>query len=138
MKPKDIENLNNIFDIETVSTNQIEEVKVERLESGDDKQDDYNLARDTLRGLIHKNDEVLDNLINLAKSSETARTFEVAGQLLKTQSEIAKGLLDLHKQRKDIEGGEVPNTIKQQNNIVFAGSTNELMKLLNDKNAETK
>ena len=74
--------------------------------------------------------DVLENIISLAKSSETPRTFEVAGQLLKTQSEMAKDLMELHKQKKDIEKEE-PKKIGTQNNVVFAGSTAEIMKLLN-------
>ena len=133
MKQSDFDKLNNVFDIETVEVKQLETVKVEKISTGnEDKEDDFKLARDTLVNLIHKNDDVIDNLIHLAKNSETARTYEVAGQLLKTQAEIAKGLMDLHKQKKDVDG-ESSQNIKQQNNIVFAGSTNDLMKLLNDK-----
>lgn len=133
MKQSDFDKLNNVFDIETVEVKQLEAVKVEKISTGnEDKEDDFKLARDTLVNLIHKNDDVIDNLIHLAKNSETARTYEVAGQLLKTQAEIAKGLMDLHKQKKDVDG-ESSQNIKQQNNIVFAGSTNDLMKLLNDK-----
>ena len=127
MKQSDFDKLNNVFDIETVEVKQLEAVKVEKISTGnEDKEDDFKLARDTLVNLIHKNDDVIDNLIHLAKNSETARTYEVAGQLLKTQAEIAKGLMDLHKQKKDVDG-ESSQNIKQQNNIVFAGSTNDLV-----------
>ena len=47
-------------------------------------------------GYCEKRNAVIDDIVSLARSSETARPFEVAGQLLKTQSEIAKGLVDLH------------------------------------------
>jgi len=131
MKDIDIEKLNNVFDIETVRPKPTETVVVESpLPQGEEKDDDFELARRTLRGLITKNEDVLENIISLAKSSETPRTFEVAGQLLKTQSEMAKDLMELHKQKKDIEKEE-PKKIGTQNNVVFAGSTAEIMKLLN-------
>lgn len=133
---KDIDqNLNKLFNIEPIekSTFEIEKIK----ETSDDKKDsDFDLARDTLRDLIAKNNAVIDDIISLARSAETARPFEVAGQLLKTQSEIAKGLVDLHKQKKEIEddGGD---KIQTQNNIVFAGSTSDLMKMISAEKAKT-
>ena len=95
MKDADYEKLNNIFDIDSVrpKTTQVEVVQ-EPLTQLEEKDSDFDLARKTLRGLISKNEEVLDNIISLAKSSETPRTFEVAGQLLKTQSEMAKDLME--------------------------------------------
>lgn len=99
-------------------------------ESIKEEDNDFELARSTLRNLISKNEDVIDNIISLAKSSETPRTFEVAGQLLKTQSEMAKDLMELHKQKKDIEKDE-PKKIGTQNNVLFAGSTADIMKLLN-------
>lgn len=131
MKDTDFQKLNNIFDIESAKPKTTElKVVEEPLSDENQKDNDFDLARKTLRGLINKNEEVLDNIISLAKSSETPRTFEVAGQLLKTQSEIAKDLMELHKQKKDIEKEE-PKKIGTQNNVVFAGSTAEIMKLLN-------
>lgn len=114
----------------------VEELKTEQIlpvvqNSVEKKDDDFDLARDTLRNLVMKNEGVLDDLIDLARNSESPRAFEVVGQLVKTQSDIAKGLMDLHKQKKDIEevSGDSHN-IKTQNNIVFAGSTSDLMKLI--------
>ena len=134
MKDAEFEKLNNVFDIESAKPITTElTVAEEPLSDVEEKETDFDLARKTLRGLISKNEEVLDNIISLAKSSETPRTFEVAGQLLKTQSEMAKDLMELHKQKKDIDKEE-PKKIGTQNNVVFAGSTAEIMKLLNGEN----
>jgi len=126
--------LNQLFNIETFEKPPLEIKKIEDT-SDDKKESDFDLARDTLRDLIAKNNTVIDDIVSLARSSETARPFEVAGQLLKTQSEIAKGLVDLHKQKKDIEQDE-PEKIKTQNNIVFAGSTSDLMKMISSERAK--
>jgi hypothetical protein len=126
--------LNQLFNIETFEKPVVEIKKIEDT-SDDKKESDFDLARDTLRDLIAKNNAVIDDIVSLARSSETARPFEVAGQLLKTQSEIAKGLVDLHKQKKDIEQDE-PEKIKTQNNIVFAGSTSDLMKMISTERAK--
>jgi gas vesicle protein len=99
-----------------------------------DQEDDYLLARNTLRSLIHKSEDTLDQMIELAKNSEHPRTYEVAGQLIKTVSDVAKDLMDLQKKVKDLKKDE-PDNIKNitNNNVVFAGSTSELMKLLGKK-----
>jgi len=129
------EKLNQLFNIETFEQKPIEIKKIEDT-SDDKKESDFDLARDTLRDLIAKNNAVIDDIVSLARSSETARPFEVAGQLLKTQSEIAKGLVDLHKQKKDIEKDD-QEKIQTQNNIVFAGSTSDLMKMISSERAKT-
>jgi len=127
--------LSEIFNVEEIKTESFALEKIKET-SDDKKESDFDLARDTLRDLILKNNAVIDDIVSLARSSETARPFEVAGQLLKTQSEIAKGLVDLHKQKKDIEddGGD---KIQTQNNIVFAGSTSDLMKMISSERART-
>jgi hypothetical protein len=128
------EKLNKLFNMETFEQKPPEIKKIEET-NNDKKESDFDLARDTLRDLIAKNNAVIDDIVSLARSSETARPFEVAGQLLKTQSEIAKGLVDLHKQKKDIDQDE-PGKIETQNNIVFAGSTSDLMKMISGERAK--
>jgi hypothetical protein len=129
------EKLSQLFNIEEIKKDTFELEKIK--ESSDDKKEsDFDLARDTLRDLIAKNNAVIDDIVSLARSAETARPFEVAGQLLKTQSEIAKGLMDLHKQKKDVDQ-DSPEKIQTQNNIVFAGSTSDLMKMISSERAKT-
>jgi len=98
----------------------------------DDIEDDYQLARRTLRNLIVKGDITLDEMINLARNSEHPRTYEVAGQLIKTMSDVAKDLIGLQKQVKELDDSDDINSshIGTQNNIVFAGTTSDLLKLL--------
>lgn len=100
------------------------------------KEDDFDLARSTLRNLIDKNDAVITDLVHLARNSEHPRAYEVVGQLIKAQSEIAKDLMGIHKQKKDVDG-DSPQNIKTQNNIVFAGSTSDLMKAISSQKAKT-
>lgn len=129
-----LENLDKVFNLTPTPIVDAKPLAKLKETSDDKKESDFDLARETLRDLIVKNNSVIDEIISIARSSETARPFEVAGQLLKTQSEIAKDLLDLHKQKKDIEKDTASSSIKQQNNIVFAGSTSDLMKLINQPN----
>lgn len=132
MKMKD--KLNQIFDLDP---EEIEKTNLPVLNptSEDMKMDDFDLARNTLRDLIVKNQDVLNGLVDLAKDSESARVYEVVGQLVKAQSEVAKDLMGLHKQKKDVDG-DAQQKINTQNNIMFAGSTSDLMKMISNERAK--
>lgn len=132
---KNMENLNALFNIEPTQTTALALPSSNR---EDDKDDDYQLARQTLRKLIIKGEDTLDEMINLAKNSEHPRTYEVAGQLIKTMSDVAKDLLTLQKQIKDIDTpSKNQGQIGNQTNNVFVGSTDELLKLLKKEDGKT-
>jgi len=97
--------------------------------------DDFDQARQTLRNLLNKGEQALDGMMDVARQSDHPRAYEVTGQLIKTVAETAKDLLALQKARRDLQ---TPEDVKQQqigtqNNIVFAGSTTELIKALRNK-----
>lgn len=132
---KNIQKLNDLFNIEP--TKEIDIIQeTEKLNSNKelDQEDDYQLARQTLRKLIIKGSDTLDDVTNLAKNSEHPRAYEVTGQIIKALSDVSKDLLGLQKQVKELKTEDSSlQQINTQNNIVFAGSTNDLMKLLNKK-----
>ena len=99
--------------------------------TGDDIEDDYQVARKKLNDLIEKSQQALDGMLNVALASDSPRAYEVVGQLIKTTGDTAKDLLDLQAKKKKLreEKGKTQN-IDTQNNIVFAGSTQELLKAL--------
>lgn len=132
---KNLKKLDSLFDLEPMEDTASELIVPEKMNSNKtlDQEDDYQLARQTLRKLIIKGEDTLENLIELSKNSETPRHYEVAGQFIKTLSDVSKDLLSLQKQVKDLEQQDSPSHINTQNNVVFAGSTNELMKLLGKK-----
>lgn len=132
---KNMENLNTLFNIEPLKTNDLVLPEQDR---NSQKEDDYLLARDTMRKLLMKSEDTLDEMITIAKNSEHPRSFEVAGQLIKTVSEVAKDLLTLQKQLKDIEQVDKKTAaIGNQTNNVFVGSTEELLKLLKKDEGKT-
>jgi hypothetical protein len=132
---KSLNKINDVFNIDTAVNLTIpSSMPVAYNPSELDQEEDFQLARSTLRGLINKNEDVMSELVNIAKNSENPRAFEVAGQLISAQTAITKELIGLHKTKKDIDKASgKPENIKQQNNIVFAGSTSELMKMINGK-----
>lgn len=98
-------------------------------------EDDFDQARQTLKNLISKGEQALDGMMDVARQSDHPRAYEVTGQLIKTVAETAKDLLALQKAKKDIQGPEErpQQAIGTQNNIVFAGSTTDLIKALRNK-----
>lgn len=126
--------LNKLFNLNPMEENTGELIVPENLNANKelDKEDDYQLARQTMRTLLMTGGSTLTDLLELSKNSEHPRTYEVAGQFMKTLSDVSKDLLGLQKQVKDLEAEESVNKINTQNNVVFAGSTNELMKFLNN------
>ena len=97
---------------------------------------DFETGRENLYKLLAKGNEAIDGILSLAKEGEHPRAYEVAGQLIKGQSEIAQNLLDLQdklKKIKDIKG-DVPKNVT---NALFVGSTTELQKMIK-KNKDKK
>ena len=98
--------------------------------------DDFDQARQALKDMIKKGQTAVDDIMGIARQSDHPRAFEVTGQLIKTVAETAKDLLALQKQKKDLVTvqADAPKQIGTQNNIVFSGSTNDLLKMLKQNN----
>ena len=103
--------------------------------SGKDDDIDYNYARENYYNLIERNQDAIEEMLEIAKQSEHPRAFEVVGQLIKSGLDANKELMGLHKTKKElsIEKGGPTTTV---NNAVFVGSTAELQKLLKAKRGE--
>ncbi len=103
--------------------------------TGKDDDIDYNYARENYYNLIERNQDAVEEMLEIAKQSEHPRAFEVVGQLIKSGLDANKELMGLHKTKKElsIEKGGHTTTV---NNAVFVGSTAELQKLLKGKRGE--
>ena len=102
-------------------------------------EDDFDQARQALKNMIVKGQDIVNDMAAIARQSDHPRAFEVTGQLIKTVAETAKDLLALQQQKKELtrpEAGEAPKQIGTQNNIVFSGSTTDLIKMLKNTNSE--
>jgi gas vesicle protein len=100
-------------------------------------EDDFDQARQALKNMLRKGQDVVEDMASIAKQSDHPRAFEVTGQLIKTVAETAKDLMALQKQKKELSApaaGDIPKQIGTQNNIVFSGSTADLIKMLKNKN----
>ena len=96
--------------------------------SADDSETDFQYARENLYNLIERGQDGLDEMLEIAKSSEHPRAMEVFGQLIGKLTETNKELLNLHKTKKDIS--QDTSGPKNVSNNLFVGSTAELQRFL--------
>ena len=102
----------------------------------DDVDTDFDTGRGELYKLLEKGNQAIDGILALAKEGEHPRAYEVAGQLIKSQSEIAQNLLDLQDKLKKIKDVKELGP-KNVTNALFVGSTTELQKMIK-KNKDQK
>lgn len=113
-------------------------------ESADDQDEDYLLVRRTLRNLIEKGNDALEDISTIARQNESARGFEVVANLIKTVGETSKDLYNLQKMKRDLKDPDPatdPRTKNPDGHInveqaVFVGSTAELLAAIKNKKEE--
>ena len=97
----------------------------------EDAEADYKYSRENFYNLVERGQDAITGILDLAKESEHPRTYEVAGQLIKTVSEVTERLADLQEKMKRLK--EVPDHAPRSvTNALFVGSTKELQALLKD------
>ena len=132
MKKPVAEKLNDILDIEPSSVTEVVPKQITPVTEISTDDDDYQYARNNLKGLIENGKSTLENIMYLAKEGESPRAYEVAGQLIKTLADTNKDLLDLAKKSKDLkQDKQEEKSGTQIQNALFVGSTTELQKFLN-------
>ena len=103
-------------------------------------ENDFEMARRIKHELLVKGAEALEDMIEVAKSTEHPRAYEVLSGMIKNVGEVSDSLMDIHKKKKDYDKPdekikELPNTT---NNNVFIGSTSDLQRMLLKKDDEEK
>jgi len=96
-----------------------------------DLKQDYEKTRNKLDSLIEKGTDAIDSMLSIARESEKARDFEVAGNMIKTIVDASKDLLEVQKKMREMTGKKDSGTTNIKN-AVFVGSTTELLKAMKD------
>ena len=95
----------------------------------EDIDNDYKYQRENFYNLIERGQDAITGILDLARESETPRSYEVAGNLIKQVAEVNEKLVDLQMKMQKLK--EVPsNAPKNVTNALFVGSTAELQKML--------
>ena len=109
--------------------------------NNDNENNDFQYARENLYHIIERGRDAMDELLEIAKSEESPRAFEVFGQLLKNMTDSQEKLMELHQKKQKLENdGERQEVTKAQNvtNALFVGSTADLLKLVKKETKGTK
>ena len=135
--------LDKFFDIEPVTEVISPDGKSTLIIPEGEEDEDHNYARARHYELAEKGSEALDIAMKVVRSSETPSAIKELSGLIKTLSEVNKTLLGLHKYKADVKtaktgtgkGSSLPlgGTNVQQQNIIFAGSSKDLNKLINEQ-----
>ena len=149
---KDIEEVLDILpedseikDLTEVEDGSIIEIQEEKDEFSEEMQDsrrkDYKFARNNLKNAMEIGNEALEDLIEIAKSSQQPRAYEVIATLVKNVSDASDKLMDVNKKLHEIEIIAEPEKnlknmdkleLNQQNNTYYVGSTADLQELINN------
>lgn len=131
--------LSEVFDVEVTDTPKVGVtkqlvIKDDVVEKKNDAVDsDFDDARKNLHLLLMQGEDALLGALEVAKQSEHPRAFEVVGGLIKQLADVNQQLMDLHKQKQQLEasaeGGGSKKTVTN-NNAIFVGSTAELNKMI--------
>jgi hypothetical protein len=94
---------------------------------------DIEFARKNVTAIISSGADALENMLSLAKQSESARAYEVAATIMKTLLDANKDLVDISMKKK-FEKEEQPasQTNVTNNNLVI--STTDLLQMLKGEN----
>ena len=94
---------------------------------------DYDYSRETYYDLLEKGRSSLEDMIEVARSSEHPRAYEVLSNMIKNLSDVNDKLMDLNKKNKDINSEDIKHVANNNNNNVFLGSTADLQRLLKNE-----
>ena len=115
-------------------------VEQEKLPAEKYDEDDFQFAKTTLYDVANTTKEMVDELVSLAKQSQSPRDFEVLNGMLKTLADTSKDIVDIEtKRRKENERNDQTGRGQNvTNNNLFVGSTKELQKMLKQMKADEK
>ena len=92
---------------------------------------DYQYSRENFYSLIERGQDAITGILELAKESEHPRTYEVAGQLIKTVSDVTERLAGLQQQMQFLK--EVPDKASLIFVSIFIYQTHSLVVSLKPK-----
>jgi hypothetical protein len=145
---KDYDKLDDVFNVSgdivpkevdiEIEKSEIEPTPIVENKRSTDIQRDYEYARGTIYSLLEKGQEAINGALELAQETESARAYEVAGQIIKSVSDTADKLMNLHKDIKEVETDKAKGPTNVTNNALFIGSTAELSKLLKQQSKDAE
>jgi hypothetical protein len=102
--------------------------------SESDVVDDYEYARSNLYDLLEKGNSAMNGILEVARESQHPRAYEVAATLIKNLGDVNDKLMNLQKQKKELEESkkEEDSPSVHVDNAIFVGSTSDLLKKIKE------
>lgn len=92
---------------------------------------DRDYARANFYDVIETGQRALQDMIEVAGQSQHPRAYEVVATLIKTLTDANKDLVDMSEKRVPKEEQAAPQEVN--NNLIFNGSTKDLLEMLKKK-----
>ena len=137
--PEEDSEIKDLTEVEEGSIIEVQDEFSEEMQ--DSRRKDYKFARKNLKNAMDIGNEALEDLIEIAKSSQQPRAYEVIATLVKNVSDASDKLMDVNKKLHEIEIIAEPEKnlknmdkleLNQQNNTYYVGSTADLQELINN------
>jgi hypothetical protein len=97
------------------------------------KYQDMDIAKENIKDIINKGTESFDELMEIAKSSQHPRAFEVLANLMRVIVDANRNLVDINIRENNIK---VLHDNRQINQNFFYGTTNDMLKQLRGGNGK--
>jgi hypothetical protein len=115
--------------------------QTEAPDTAQDMIDDYHYARETYTKMIQQGQEVLTGVLEMAQAAPNPRAFEVAGQHMKIIADNTDKLMKIAKEYKELTTEKQSGTEQNaenitNNNIVFNGSADQLLRMLEEEEVD--
>jgi hypothetical protein len=95
--------------------------------------EDIDYAKKNIKDIIEKGKDSLDELIAIAKQTESARAFEVASNIMKTMLDANRQLIDTSKEKKYEKSEQPSNHTTNTTNNTLVLTTEEMLNMLKNK-----
>jgi hypothetical protein len=127
------------FPVAAVPENSV--IVAEPQSDSDQIDEDTAYVKHKLKSLLANADEAFEVIVNVAKTEESPRAFEVVSTMMGQMKDIAMGILDAEAKRQKLKAGlgeeGQPQTVNntQNNTTVFVGTTAEFQRMLDEEDA---
>lgn len=93
---------------------------------------EYEYIKNNIEDIISTGSQALNNLAQIASSSQQPRAYEALTELIKAMVQANRDLIEVKKINSDIQRKEDNLSPKTVNQNLFVGSTQDLIKMLQD------
>lgn len=93
---------------------------------------EYEYIKNNIENIISTGSQALNNLAQIASSSQQPRAYEALTELIKAMVQANRDLIEVKKINSDIQRKDNNSSPKTVNQNLFVGSTQELIKMLKD------